>query len=114
LTNVLEMPSKKSLEFMRQSLKEAVQRMSADLRHANKVAHELKRIDAAGEGDGSQDFDRTVELGSLVETAANMCPSSLAFLNEIADFLCGAPMSTRSAYKACNWPHMPYACCSCC
>jgi hypothetical protein len=38
----------KSLEF-RQSMKEAVKRMSADLEHACHVAHEYKRVDATGE-----------------------------------------------------------------
>jgi len=74
--------------FNWQAIKEAVERMKPELIAASEAAHKAKDADAEGVSDPDySDFDRTVELGYLVERLGGLCGPHLLLLNEIADAL---------------------------
>jgi len=68
-------------EFIRQAIKEAVERMRLELYAASEAAHQL--FEEAEVGD-EKDFERTVELGYVVDRLANFCGPNLAVLYELA------------------------------
>jgi hypothetical protein len=72
--------------FNQQAIVEAVGRMKPELVAASEAAHKAKDADADGDPDFS-DLDRTVELGSLVESLIGLCGPHLRLLNEIAGAL---------------------------
>jgi len=68
-------------EFIRQAIKEAVERMKPELQAASEAAHQLfEEVEAEDEAD----FERTVELGYVVDRLANFCGPHLAVLYELA------------------------------
>jgi hypothetical protein len=68
-------------EFIRQAIKEAVERMKPELHAASEAAHQL--FDET-EAEDQADFERTVELGYVVDRLANFCGPNLAVLYELA------------------------------
>jgi hypothetical protein len=73
--------------FNQQAVKEAVGRMKPELVAASEAAHKAKDVEAEGADEGYSDFDRSVELGFLVESVVGLCGPHLRLLNEIADAL---------------------------
>ena len=67
-------------EFIRQTIKEAIERMKPELHAASEAAHHLEEAEAEDEAN----FERTVELGYVVDVLANMCWPNLAVLYEVA------------------------------
>jgi|SRR5215831_19415268 len=67
-------------EFIRQTIKEAIERMKPELHAASEAAHHLEEA----EGEDEANFERTVELGYVVDVLANMCLPNLAVLYEVA------------------------------
>ena len=67
-------------EFIRQTIKETIERMKPELGAASEAAHHLEEPEAEEEAN----FERIVELGYLVEVLANMCWPNLAVLYEVA------------------------------
>jgi hypothetical protein len=74
--------------FNWQAIKEAIERMKPELIAASEAAHKAKDADAEVDPDYS-DFDRTVELGYLIESVSGLCAPHLMLLNEIAGALDG-------------------------
>jgi hypothetical protein len=68
-------------EFIRQTIKEAVERMKPELHAASEAAHQLFE---EAEAEDHADFERTVELGYVVDRLANFCGPNLAVLYELA------------------------------
>ena len=68
-------------EFIRQAIKEAVERMKPELHAASEAAHHLFE---QAEAEDEADFERTVELGYVVDRLANFCGPNLAVLYEVA------------------------------
>jgi hypothetical protein len=68
-------------EFIRQAIKEAVARMKPELHAASEAAHHLFE---ETEAEDEADFERTVELGYVVDRLANFCGPNLAVLHELA------------------------------
>ena len=68
-------------EFIRQAIKEAVERMKPELHAASEAAHHL--VEEA-EAEDEADFERTVELGYVVDLLANFCWPNLAVLYQVA------------------------------
>jgi hypothetical protein len=68
-------------EFIRQAIKEAVARMKPELHAASDAAHQLFE---EAEAEDQADFERTVELGYVVDRLANFCGPNLAVLYELA------------------------------
>ena len=68
-------------EFIRQAIKEAVARMKPELHAASEAAHHLFE---EAEAEDEADFERTVELGYVVDRLANFCGPNLAVLYELA------------------------------
>jgi hypothetical protein len=66
-------------EFIRQAIKEAVERMTPELHAASKAAHQLSEPEAE-----DLNFQRTVELGYVVDALANLCGPNLAVIYEVA------------------------------
>ena len=62
-------------EFIRETIKEAVARMKPELHAASEAAHQL--FDET-EAEDQADFERTVELGYVVDRLANFCGLSSA------------------------------------
>ena len=73
--------TKTKQEFIRQAIKEAVERMKPELHAASEAAHQLFE---EGEADDQVDFERTVELGYVVDRLGNFCAPNLAVLYELA------------------------------
>jgi len=76
------MPDKRKTkhEFIRQTIKEAIERMKPELHAASEAAHHLEKAEAEDEAN----FERIVELGYVVDVLANMCGPNLAVLYEVA------------------------------
>lgn len=70
-------------EFIRQAIKEAVERMKPELRAASEAAHQLEEPEVEDDAN----FQRTVELGYVVDVLANLCGPNLAVVYEIASAL---------------------------
>jgi|SRR5215475_11514752 len=70
-------------QFNLDAIKESIERMKPELATCSAVAHKSKDADA---GDDPE-FDRVVELGSLVECLGGMCGPHLMLLHEIAHAL---------------------------
>jgi hypothetical protein len=68
-------------EFIRQAIKEAVERMKPELHAASEAARQLFE---EAEAEHQADFERTVELSYVVDRLANFCGSNLAVLYELA------------------------------
>jgi hypothetical protein len=68
--------------FNQQAVKEAIGRMRPELVAASQAAHKAKDADP-----DFPDFDRTVQLGFLVESLVGLCGPHLRLLSEIADVL---------------------------
>jgi hypothetical protein len=68
-------------EFIREAIEEAVERMKPELQAASEAAHHLVE-EAEAEDEAS--FERTVELGYVVDLLANLCGPNLAVLYEVA------------------------------
>jgi SpoU rRNA methylase family enzyme len=80
------MPTQKAqLEFILQSLKEAIERMRPDLVAANDLAH--KADEAVDLSDEERVTDRMIELGELLELAASMCDARVRLIGGIARLL---------------------------
>jgi hypothetical protein len=71
--------------FNDQAIKEAVKRMRPELEAASEAAHKMK--DSVSNEDDYREFDRTVELGYLVEAISGLCGPHLHLLTDIADAL---------------------------
>jgi len=69
-------------EFIRQTIKEAIERIKPELHAASEVAHHLDEEAEADKNEAS--FERTVELGYVVDVLANLCGPNLAVLYEVA------------------------------
>lgn len=69
-------------EFFRQTVKEAVERMKPELHAASEAAHQL--FDETEAEEDQADFERTVELGYVVDRLTNFCGPNLAVLYELA------------------------------
>jgi hypothetical protein len=61
--------------------------MRPELIAASEAAHKVKDADSYEDDPGYSDFDRTVQLGYLVECLGGLCGPHLLLLNEIADAL---------------------------
>jgi hypothetical protein len=72
--------SKTEHEFIRQAIKEAVERMKPELRAASEAAHQLEEPEAEDE----PNFQRIVELGYVVDALGNLCGPNLAVVYEVA------------------------------
>jgi hypothetical protein len=68
-------------EFIRQTVKEAIERIKPELHAASEVAHHLEEAEAEK---NEASFERTVELGYVVDVLANLCGPNLAVLYEVA------------------------------
>jgi hypothetical protein len=68
-------------EFIRQAIKEGVERMKPELHAASEAAHQLFE---EAEAEDQADFERTVELGYVVDRLASFCGPNLAVLYELA------------------------------
>jgi len=77
----MEDKQKTKHEFIRQAIKEAVARMKPELHAASEAAHQLFE---EAEAEDQADFERTVELGYVVDRLANYCGPNLAVLYELA------------------------------
>jgi hypothetical protein len=73
--------------FNWQAIKDSVERMKPELIAASEAAHKAKDADSDGDDPGYSDFDRTVQLGYLVESRSGLCGPHLLLLNEVADAL---------------------------
>jgi hypothetical protein len=73
--------------FNDQAIKEAVKRMAPELEAASEAAHKMKDSEDSGDDQDYRDFDRTVELGYLVEAVSGLCGPHLCLLTDIADAL---------------------------
>ena len=71
--------------FNDQAIKEAVKRMRPELEVASEAAHKMK--DSVSDEDDYREFDRTVELGYLVEAVSGLCGPHLRLLTDIAGAL---------------------------
>jgi hypothetical protein len=70
-------------DFHLQAMKEAIERMKPELMAASEAAHRMKDHDDPN----IKDLDRTVELGSLVDSLVDLCAPHLRLLNHIAQTL---------------------------
>ena len=75
--------NKAESQFNWEAVKESIERMKPELIACSEAAHKAK--DAVAGNDS--DFDRLVELGSLVECLGGMCAPHLMLLHEIAHAL---------------------------
>jgi hypothetical protein len=78
---------KAEIEFARQALKEALERMKPELVAAGEAAHKLDEL----ENDEAEDsgFARIVDQGHLVNLLAQLCGPRLRVLTDIAEELAG-------------------------
>jgi hypothetical protein len=70
-------------DFHLHTMKEAIERMKAELMVASDAAHKMKEHDDPN----MKDLDRTMELGSLVDGLVDLCAPHLRLLNHIAEAL---------------------------
>ena len=75
--------SKAESQFNWEAVKESIERMKPELIVCSEAAHKAKHAVAGNDSD----FDRLVELGSLVECLGGMCAPRLMLLHEIAHAL---------------------------
>ena len=75
--------SKQESQFNLDAIKESIERMKPELATCSAAAHKAKDTNA----DDDPEFDRVVELGSLVEFQGGMCGPHLMLLHEIAHAL---------------------------
>ena len=75
--------SKQESQFNLDTIKESIERMKPELIACSEAAHKAKDAQVGDD----QDFDRLVELGSLVECLGGMCALHLVLLHEIAHAL---------------------------
>jgi hypothetical protein len=75
--------SKAESQFNREAIRESIERMKPELIACSDAAHKAKDAEVGDD----QDFDRLVELGSLVECLGGMCGPHLMLLHEIAHAL---------------------------
>jgi hypothetical protein len=73
--------------FNEQAIREAAKRMRPELEAASEAAHKMKNSEDSGDDQDYRDFDRTVELGYLVEAVSGLCGPHLRLLTDIADAL---------------------------
>jgi hypothetical protein len=74
---------KVKIQFNREALEESIERMKPELAACSKAAHKAKDAEADDDSDYA-DFDRVVELGSLVDCLSGMTGPHLMVLHEIA------------------------------
>jgi hypothetical protein len=72
-------------DFHLQAMKEAIERMKPELMAASEAAHRSKEKD--DKGPGSEELDRTIELGYLVDYLSHLCAPHLMLLDHIAEVL---------------------------
>ena len=72
-------------DFHLQAMKEAIERMKPELMAASEAAHRSKEKD--DKGPGPEEFDRTMELGYLVDYLSHLCAPHLMLLDHIAEVL---------------------------
>ena len=72
-------------DFHLQAMKEAIGRMKPELMAASEAAHRSKEKD--DNRPGAEEFDRTIELGYLVEYLSHLCAPHLMLLDHIAEVL---------------------------
>ena len=72
-------------DFHLQAMKEAIERMKPELMAASEAAHRSKEKD--DKGPGAEEFDRTMELGYLVDYLSHLCAPHLMLLDHIAEVL---------------------------
>ena len=72
-------------DFHLQAMKEAIGRMKPELMAASEAAHRSKEKD--DNRPGAEEFDRTMELGYLVEYLSQLCAPHLMLLDHIAEVL---------------------------
>jgi hypothetical protein len=72
-------------DFHLQAMKDAIERMKPELIAASQAAHVVK--EKHGEGSAHEDFDRTMELGYLVDYLSQLCAPHLMLLDHIAEML---------------------------
>ena len=75
--------SKQESQFNLDAIKESIERMKPELATCSAAVHKAKDT----YGDDDPEFDRVVELGSLVEFQGGMCGPHLMLLHEIAHAL---------------------------
>ena len=75
--------SKAESQFNWEAVEESIERMKPELIPCSEAAHKAKNAVAGNDSD----FDRVVELGSLVECLGGMCAPHLMLLHEIAHAL---------------------------
>jgi hypothetical protein len=64
---------------------QAIREAAPELEAASEAAHKMK--DSVSDEDDYREFDRTVELGYLVEAISGLCGPHLRLLTDIADAL---------------------------
>ena len=74
-------------DFHLQAMKEAIERMKPELMAASEAAHRSKEKEDKGTGTGPEEFDRTMELGYLVDYLSQLCAPHLMLLDHIAEVL---------------------------
>ncbi len=72
-------------DFHLQAMKEAIERIKPELIAASEAAHRSKETD--DKRPGAEEFDRTVELGYLVDYLSHLCAPHLMLLDHIAEVL---------------------------
>ena len=76
---------KAEIEFAKQTLKEAIARMTSELLAANEAVHKVVELESKDDPD---EF-RVMDLGSLVDCLGNMCTPQIKLLGDIAVVLHG-------------------------
>ena len=77
--------TKAELEFVKQALTEALERMRPELIAANEAAHRADDLEASGPEDRAN--DRVMDLGVIVDWLGSLCPSQLRLLGDIVQML---------------------------
>ena len=85
--------------FNDQAIKEAVKRMTPELEAASEAAHKMKVSEDSADEQDYRDFDRTVELGYLVEAVSGLCGPHLHLLTDIADALYAIDEGQETTHK---------------
>jgi hypothetical protein len=70
------------IEFAKQALREALDRMESELNAADEAAHKLVELES-----GDPDEFRIMELGNLVDWTSHMCTPQIKLLGGIAAML---------------------------
>ena len=74
--------------------------MTPELEAASEAAHKMKDSEDSGDDQDYRDFDRTVELGYLVEAVSGLCRPHLRLLTDIADALYAIDEGQESRQQA--------------